>query len=115
MITTEAENERAPALVESLMGKGEQSLTPEEDALVDLLTNLIRDSEAHVYPSPRKSKSNAIVQFLLEERGLTLKDLWPQIGSRGRVSEIVTGKRPISLNQARKPAEFFHVGVELFI
>jgi antitoxin component HigA of HigAB toxin-antitoxin module len=37
------------------------------------------------------------------------------IGSRGRVSEIVAGKRPVSKEQAKKLAEFFHVGVDLFI
>jgi HTH-type transcriptional regulator/antitoxin HigA len=53
--------------------------------------------------------------FLLEQRGLKPSALWPVIGSKGRVSEILSGKRAISKDQAKKLAAFFHVGVELFI
>ena len=115
VIVTEAENERALAIVESLMEKGEQNMTPEEDAIVELLTNLIRDYEGRAYVSRGKSKPHEIVAFVLEQRGLAAKDLWPVIGSRSRVSEIVSGKRSISKDQAKKLAEFFHAGVELFI
>ena len=115
VIMTEEENERALAIVESLMEKGERDMTPEEDALLDLLTNLVRDYEAHAYPPREKSKPHEIVVFLLGQRGLAAKDLWPVIGSKGRVSEIVAGKRPVSKEQAKKLAEFFHVGVDLFI
>jgi hypothetical protein len=45
VITTEEENERALAVVESLMEKGERNMTPEEDALLELLTGLIHDFE----------------------------------------------------------------------
>ena len=115
VIVTEEENERALAIVESLMEKGERNMTPEEDALLDLLTNLVRDYEARAYQPREKSRPHEIVAFLLDQRGLAAKDLWPVIGSRGRVSEIVAGKRPISKEQAKKLAEFFHVGVDLFI
>ena len=115
VIVTEEENERALAIVESLIEKGEQNMMPEEDALLDLLTNLVRDYESRVYPPREKSKPHEIVAFLLDQRGFAAKELWPVIGSKGRVSEIVAGKRPISKVQAKKLAEFFHVGVELFI
>jgi len=115
VITTEEENERAIAMVESLMEKGERNMTPEEDALLDLLTNLIRDYEERAYPPREKSKPHEMVSFLLEQRGLAPKDLWPVIGSRSRVSEILAGKRSISKDQAKKLAEFFHVQADLFI
>ena len=115
VIMTEEENERALAIVESLMEKGERDMTPEEDALLDLLTNLVRDYEARAYPPREESKPHEMVAFLLDQRGFSAKDLWPVIGSKGRVSEIVAGKRPISKDQAKKLAEFFHVGVDLFI
>lgn len=115
VIRTEEENERALVLVESLMEKGERSMTPEEGALLDLLTNLIHDYEATAYPPRKRSKPHRMVAFLLEQRGLTAKDLWPVIGSKSRVSEILAGKRSISKDQAKKLAEFFHVGVEVFI
>ena len=115
VIKTEEENGRALATVESLMEKGERNMTPEEGELLDLLTNLIRDYEAAANPPREKSKPHDMVAFLLEQRGLSQKDLWPVVGSKSRVSEILAGKRSITKDQARKLAEFFHVGVGLFI
>ena len=115
VITSEEEHERATAIVESLMGKGERNLSAEEDALLDLLTNLIRDYEASAYPSRPKCKPHEMVAFLLEQRGLKPSDLWIVLGSRSRVSEILAGKRAISKEQAKKLAAFFHVGVAVFI
>ena len=114
VIATEQEHERALAIVESLMEKGERYMTPEEDALLDLLTNLIRDYETTAYPSRERSKPHEIVAFLLQQRGLAAKDLWPVIGSKGRVSEILTGKRTLSKEQAKRLALFFHVRADLF-
>ncbi len=56
-----------------------------------------------------------VTAYLLERRGLQPSDLWPVLGSKSRVSEILSGKRSISKEQAKKLAQFFHVGVELFI
>jgi HTH-type transcriptional regulator/antitoxin HigA len=115
VITTEEENERALAIVESLMEKGELNMTPEEDALLDLLTNLIRDYESSACPPRPKSTPHQMVAFLQEQRDLRPNDLWPVIGSKGRVSEILTGKRSISKEQAKKLAEFFRVRADLFL
>ena len=115
VIRTEEEHARALATVESLMEKGERNMTPEEGELLDLLTNLIRDYEAATYPPREKSRPHDMVAFLLQQRGLSQKDLWPVVGSKSRVSEILAGKRSITKEQARNLAEFFHVGVGLFI
>src|SRR5437016_2561773 len=91
VIKTEQENERALAIVESLMEKGERNMPPEEDALLELLTDLIHDFEEKAYPIP-KSQPHEMVAFLLEQRGLAPRDLWPVVGSKSRVSEILAGK-----------------------
>src|SRR5215467_9134048 len=75
VIRTDEENNRAMAIVESLMEKGERKMTPEESELLDLLTNLVRDYEAKVYPPRKKSHPHEMVAFLLEQRGLAPKDL----------------------------------------
>jgi len=51
----------------------------------------------------------------MEARDLTQKDLWKVFGSKGVASEVFHRKRAISRTQAKKLADFFHVGVELFI
>ena len=114
VVKTEAENERLLAIVERLMAKGEDNLTPEEDALLELLVGLIEDFESKAYPLP-EVEPHKMVAYLLEQRGLKACDLWPSIGSKGRVSDMLSGRREISKDQARKLAEFFDVGVGLFI
>jgi HTH-type transcriptional regulator/antitoxin HigA len=115
VIATDEEHRRALALVESLMEKGERNMSLEEDALLDLMTNLIRDYEGAAYPPRAKSKPQEMVAFLVEQRGLKPSDLWPVIGSKGRVSEILSGKRAISKEQAKKLAEFFRVRADVFL
>jgi HTH-type transcriptional regulator/antitoxin HigA len=114
VIKSESENDRTLAVIEGLMEKGEDRLTPEEDALLELLVDLVHDFEEKRYPLP-SSPPHKMVAFLLEQRGLSAKDLWPVLGSKGRVSEILSGKRAISKDQAKALAAFFHVGVEIFI
>ena len=66
VIATAEEHERAIAIVESLIERGESNITPEEDALLELLTNLIRNYQARAYPPREKSKPERTVAFLLE-------------------------------------------------
>jgi HTH-type transcriptional regulator/antitoxin HigA len=114
VIETKAENDRMLAIVDSLLTKGEATLTLEENALVKLLAGLIHDFESKAYPIP-KSRPHEIVAYLMERRQLQPSDLWPVLGSKSRVSELLSGKRSISKEQAKRLAEFFHVGVGLFI
>jgi len=114
VIKSEGENDRVLGIVEDLMAKGEGNLTPEEGALLELLVDLTHDFEEQHYPLPAVPP-RGMVAFLLEQRGLKPSALWQVPGSRGRVSEILAGKRGISKEQAKRLAAFFRVGVELFI
>lgn len=114
VIKSADENHRMLAIIEDLMAKGENNLSPEEDALLELLVDLVHDFEEKHYPLP-PSPPHKMVAFLLEQRGLKPSDLWPVLGSKGRVSEILSGKRAISKDQAKRLASFFHVGVAPFI
>jgi HTH-type transcriptional regulator/antitoxin HigA len=89
--------------------------TPEECELLDLLVNLIRGYEATAFPARYESKPHETLAFLLEQREIGPKDLWPVLVSKGRVSEILAGKRSISKDQAKKLTKFSDVGVGLFI
>lgn len=101
-------------IAESLMAKGEDDLSAEEEALLELVVDLIQAYEAKAYPNP-KSAPHEVLAFLLEHRELKPSSLWPVLGSKSRVSEILSGKRSISKEQAKKLAAFFNVGVALFI
>ena len=43
----------------------------------------------------------AVIRFRMEQQGLEPKDLVPQLGSRSRVSEVLSGRRNLSLKMIR--------------
>ena len=51
----------------------------------------------------------AAIKFHMDRLGLRRKDLEPLIGSRGRVSEVLSGKRPLTLAMIRRLA--FGLGI----
>jgi len=113
VIQTEEECERLT--VELLrLDEREGKLSPEEKEIGELLTVLIDEYEERRH-SIGKASPRETLRHLMEARQLTQKDLWKLFGSKGITSEVFHGKRSISKAQAKKLAEFFHVGVELFI
>jgi HTH-type transcriptional regulator/antitoxin HigA len=116
-ITSEEENDRMLAIVDQLMSKGEENMTPEESALLDLLVTLIEKFETEHYHLERSSRATplSILRELMAARDLKASDLWKVFGSKGLTSEVLNGKRAISKSKAKALAEFFHVSSELFI
>ena len=114
VIETEAEYNRADAEIGRLLRKGANNLSAEEARLLRLLSRLIEDYEDQTFPVPTSTPPQTL-QFLMEQNDLRQADLVPIFGSRGRVSEIVNGKRAISKAQAKALGEFFKVSPELFI
>jgi HTH-type transcriptional regulator / antitoxin HigA len=118
-IETEAENEAAILLAESLEHR---QRTPEEDALLELLIILIEKFEDTSYPVPNVEPDRMLLH-LMEARNMKQEELVGVIGSRGVVSEIVNGKRfstgeatpTISKAQAKALGQLFHVSPSLFI
>jgi HTH-type transcriptional regulator/antitoxin HigA len=89
-------------------------LTPEEDALFDLLAVLVEEYDERRYPlaeiSPQK-----MLRGMLEMRGLQPRDLWGVLGSKAAVSLILNGHRGISKAQARELGQYFAVDYRLFL
>lgn len=113
VIGSEEENDRVLTLVERLMAKGED-LTPEEGELLRLLGRLIADFEEKFYHVD-EAEPHEVLRELMDARGLKQADLAQLLGSKGRASEVINGKRAISKSQAKALAELLHVSAELFI
>jgi HTH-type transcriptional regulator / antitoxin HigA len=96
-IRTEADYEAALARIESLMDA--EVGTPEGEEL-DVLTDLVELYEARHMPIGYPTAIGAI-QFRMEQAGLSPRDLIPFIGSRAKVSEVLAGKRPLTMQMAR--------------
>jgi HTH-type transcriptional regulator/antitoxin HigA len=114
VIETEGENEAALAIVEALMEKGDDGRNHEEDAILDLLVTLIEQFEKKEYRLPEGTPLNAL-KYLVEANGLKAVELEPIFGSRGRVSDVLSGRRDISKEQAKRLAERFNVSAAAFI
>lgn len=55
------------------------------------------------------------IKFRMEQMGLTRKDLEPFIGSRGRVHEILTGKRQLTLRMIRRLRDGLGVSADVLV
>jgi len=97
-IKTEADYQTAMKEIERLFDAA--SDTPEGDRL-EVLTTLVEAYEEKHYAIPLPDPVEAI-QYYMESRGLTRRDLESYIGSRGRVSEIMNRKRSLSIKMIRR-------------
>lgn len=86
---------------------------PEADELALLLV-LVKDYEDRHVQIPSVDPIE-IIKLKMEERGMKAKDLEPMIGSKGHVSSILSGRRELTLNMARKLREYFNLPAELFM
>lgn len=111
-IHSEAEHTRLTADLLALDER--EDLSPEEQALAELLTILIENYEDKAFPLPRVSPGDSL-KALMDDRGLKHKDIWPVLGNKGTATEVLHGRRSISKAQAKRLAEFFRVPVDLFI
>jgi HTH-type transcriptional regulator / antitoxin HigA len=85
----------------------------EKKELAELLAVLIDEYETRRYAIPKASLQQTL-RHLMEARDLIQKDLWKMLGARGIASSVFHGKRAISRTQAKRLADLFHVGVQLF-
>jgi HTH-type transcriptional regulator / antitoxin HigA len=111
VIRTEAENEYYIEALYALEQK--RSLSREEKEFSDLLTLMIEDFEERRYQFPRATPLQALT-FLVEQHGLRQKDLTDVFGTRSVVSEVMSGKRKLTLEQIRRLSRRFHVSPEIF-
>ena len=104
-IRTEADYEAVLARIDELMDAELESPEGEE---LDVLADLVELYETkHVpmgYPSPV-----AAIKFRMDQAGLSPRDLVPFIGSRAKVSEVLSGKRAITMPMACALHE--HLGI----
>ncbi len=110
-VRTEADYEAALARVAELMDAREGTPEGEElDVLVDLV-GVYEDKHVPMgYPDPV-----AAIEFCMDQRGLSQRDLVPYMGSRARVSEVLSGRRAITMSMARALHEHLGIPAEVLL
>lgn len=84
--------------------------SPEGEKL-DVLVTLVEAYEAKHFPMELPDPVAAI-QFEMERRGMSVKDLEPMIGKSNRVYEILNRKRSLSLGMIRRLHEKLGIPAE---
>ena len=112
-IKTEADYNSALKEIEQLMEMDLESDTPESDRF-EVLVTLVEAYEAKHYPIGSPDPIEAI-KIRMDDLGLSRKDLEALMGSRGRVSEILNRKRPLTMPMIRRLHEALHIPLEVLI
>jgi HTH-type transcriptional regulator/antitoxin HigA len=107
VIKTETEYRAALARFEALLEPEEEDRSYDD---LELLSVLIEKYEDEYYPIDPPDPVEAI-KFRMEQANLTQKDLIPYIGSRSKVSEVLSGKRELTLAMIRSLNT--HLGIPL--
>jgi HTH-type transcriptional regulator/antitoxin HigA len=110
VLQNDSDHAQAKALVEKLM----QSDTPEEDARLAAQARLIEAYERGRWPR-RKPGPAEILTYLMEQHGLSRADLVPLLGTSSRVSEVLAGKRDLSMTMVRRLRERFDISADALI
>ena len=112
-IRTEADYIAALREVSALIDLDPASDSPEGERL-EVLGTLVQAYEAKHYPIDPPDPIEAI-KFRMDQSGLSVKDLVPYIGPPNRVYEVLSYKRPLSLNMIRRLSEGLHIPAEVLI
>jgi HTH-type transcriptional regulator/antitoxin HigA len=87
--------------------------SPESDEL-ELLSILIEDYEKRAHPVKSPNPIEAI-RYRMDQLGLKPSELQKILGSRSRASEIMNGKRKLSLGMIRKLKNRLGIPAEILI
>jgi HTH-type transcriptional regulator/antitoxin HigA len=110
LIDGEAEFARARALVERLW----DSDAPADVARLEAQARLIAAYEERKWPRRRPSTAD-LIRHLMDQHGLTPADMAPILGTPSRVSEVLRGKKQLSMAMIQRLRARFRVPADVLI
>ena len=110
-VRTEEDYQAALARIETLMC---EELDVDETDELEVLVTLVDIYEAEHFPIDLPHPVAAI-RFRMEQQNLSQSDLVPYFGSRAKVSEVLAGKRPLTLRMIRALHDHLHIPAEVLI
>ncbi|NEU09176.1 transcriptional regulator [Flavihumibacter sp. R14] len=112
-IKTEEQYNSALARIYELMQTDIKEGSASSDEL-EILSILVKEYEAVNFPLPSPLPLEAI-KFRMDQMGMSEKELGDILGYRSRKSEILSGKRKLSLSMIRKLNEVLHIPADVLI
>ena len=110
-IKTENDYDLALQEIESLFGTPSGS---EDSDRLEVLVTLVQAYEAENHPIGPPDPIAAI-EYEMEKRGLSRKDLEAVIGSSGRVSEVLNRQRPLTVSMIKRLYHAYQIRPEILI
>ena len=110
VVENDADLTEAKALIEKLLG----SKDPADQARTTAQARLIEAYERARWPRRAPSLPD-LLTYLMDQHGLSRADLVPLLGTPSRVSEVLTGKRELSMSMVRKLRGRFQISADLLI
>ena len=110
-IKTEEDYHKAITRIENLWGA--KTDTPEGDEL-DLLITLAEAYEMKHYSIPAPDPVEAI-KFRMEQMNMSKADMVKYLGSQSRVSEILNGKRTLTLKMVKSLYKGLNIPAEILL
>ena len=110
-ITNDEDHERALARMEELWAAPSGS---SEAAELSAWATLVGKYEAERWPIEPAAPLD-VLRSAVEEMGHTQSDLATLLGSRSRASEVLNGKRALTVEMIRAIAGAWHIPVELLV
>jgi HTH-type transcriptional regulator/antitoxin HigA len=88
--------------------------SPSEVQAIELLTLLV-DCYEQAHNAIPAADAVSVLRFLIEQQGLTQRDLIPQFGSESAVSMFLRGQRKLTLEQVRRLSARFKIPADVFL
>lgn len=110
LIDSDKELARARALVERLWDSDD----PADVARLEAQARLIAAYEERKWPR-RAPRIADLIRHLMDQHGLTRTDMVPILGTASRVSEVLSGKKGLSITMMQRLRARFRVPADLLI
>lgn len=110
LIDSDAELARARAMVDRLWTSND----PADIARLEAQARLIAAYEALKWPR-RPSSTAELIRHLMDQHGLTRADMVPILGTPSRVSEVLRGRKELSMAMVQRLRARFRVPADLLL
>ena len=110
VIDSDAELARAQDLITRLMGSGDAA----DRARLEAQARLVAAYEESRWPR-RRPRPAAVIEYLMDQHGLSRADMVPILGTASRVSEVLSGKKRLSMSMVQRLRARFRVPADVLI
>lgn len=110
VVDSDAELDRALKFLDTMMGAND----PSNAARVAAQARLIAAYEQAQWP-PRLPRTADTIRYLMEQHGLSRADMVPILGTASRVSEVLSGKKELSMTMVQRLRARFRVPADVLL